>query len=142
MNVLCRRQLNVIAIQIIAILQNKDLLCGKVEKDLFLKTRFLGPPLRTIYDELSAPTQEKQAKMDDDYLDSSLNIPSVMNSSKNLTALSSTSNTINLNNATNERDYWITVFGFPNEQHNNILELFSKHGDIVTHKVNFLNIKL
>lgn len=31
--------------------------------------------------------------------------------------------------------YWVTVFGFASNQLQQILELFSKHGDIMAHKV-------
>jgi len=33
-----------------------------------------------------------------------------------------------------DKDFWVTIFGFPQDQISEILELFSKHGNIVSQK--------
>lgn len=58
-----------------------------------------------------------------------------INSSKNLTEIPSKST----KDSNNENEYWITIFGFPTDQQNNVLDLFSKHGDIVSQKVYYFN---
>lgn len=56
-----------------------------------------------------------------------------INSSKNLIEIPSKST----KDSNNETEYWITIFGFPTDQRNNVLDLFSKHGDIVSQKVDY-----
>lgn len=86
-----------------------------------------GPPLRSYYDELSGPCQ-KQSRFED--MDDT---PSPLSSLNKSATCSGNSSTPPINS--NERDFWITVFGFPLTQKDNILELFSKHGDIMDNKV-------
>ncbi|KAI1725103.1 nup53/35/40-type RNA recognition motif domain-containing protein [Ditylenchus destructor] len=84
-----------------------------------------GPPLRSIREELGPP--EKQMRVDPSQsADSSTSFGSSFAHRYGNTDASAV--------GPNESDFWVTVFGFPSEQLLAILELFGKHGNIVTHK--------
>ncbi|VDM71550.1 unnamed protein product [Strongylus vulgaris] len=40
-----------------------------------------------------------------------------------------------LENSPSAADTWVTVYGFPPEQAANVLKHFSRHGEIVSHRV-------
>lgn len=90
----------------------------------FLKTLlFLGPPLSSLDSNDSEPPQKLQRPdVNLERRESALN------------AINSNLNAFN-NPSSDSADYWVTVFGFSSEDRDMILNMFSRHGNIVSHNI-------
>jgi hypothetical protein len=113
---------------------------------LYLKY-FQGPPLRSLNEDILGPP-EKQSRIE---MPEPLPMPTTTNLLANLnqqqqpSAMANSSvgaengrEIIELDDEEEEDIYWVTVFGFQPAQRDDILELFSRHGDIMAQKVFFI----
>jgi hypothetical protein len=86
-----------------------------------------------VLDSIEPPN--KHSKLEQ-YISNSFECTSNGDSSQVLEELTNNYST-NGDNADKET-YWVTIFGFPPGKQRDILELFSRHGDIVAKKVIYL----
>lgn len=90
-----------------------------------------GPPLRSLNDDIFGPP-EKQSRLE---VSESMNAGTTSLQLNQYESRYSTE--IQLDEANDEREedlYWVTIFGFQRDQREALLELFSRHGDIMTEK--------
>jgi hypothetical protein len=81
-----------------------------------------GPPLRSLREELEQPPVKQ--------IRSSAEVIPMTNGTGTATGSTTVGTAIDQQDG----DYWVTVFGFPSDQLDFVLDLFSKHGNIVNHK--------
>lgn len=113
----------------------KDFEKKEASKSFATSSLWNGPPLRSISDE---PPPEKQSRIDSLH---SFNTPEKFCINTSINFQPNSNEKIEISN----QNFWITVFGFSLEHIPKIIEVFSKHGNIVSHQApksgNWVNIR-
>lgn len=90
-----------------------------------------GPPRRSLVNK-EPPTKITRLQADSIVEDSTR---ASLNFSLNGSVFETTSASPELANGHTSKDFWLTVFGFPRDNVQDVMNLFARHGNIVAHKV-------
>uniref|UniRef100_A0A914CDN8 Nucleoporin NUP35 n=1 Tax=Acrobeloides nanus TaxID=290746 RepID=A0A914CDN8_9BILA len=90
-----------------------------------------GPPRRSLVNK-EPPAKISRLQADSTVEDSTR---ASLNFSLNGSVFETTSASPELANGHTSKDFWLTVFGFPRDNVQDVMNLFARHGNIVAHKI-------